>query len=227
MRKTIPVVLLITLCIILLLPAKDVFAAPLVLKDKDKGIGVEDEAEAPERDRSLQDGTLIYGMTPVYPEDIKEGTDKAEALSSSRFFKITDAELDVKDGHIDAVITISSTSYAYIYPGTAAEAEAADRSEWIKADESSGFGSFDLEAAALNKEIPCAAFSKKKQKWYDRDIVFLASSLPADAVNVELSEDGGTIADTQDAAIKVIYIAFAIIVAGGVINHFLKKKYYE
>jgi hypothetical protein len=226
MKKT-AALLISAICLILLLPAKDAFAAPVVLKDKDKGIGVEDESKAPERDRSLQDGTLIYGMTPVYPEDIKEGEYPAEALSSSRFFKITDAKLDVKDGRIDAVITISSTSYAYIYPGTAAEAEAANKSEWIAADESSGYGQFRLEAEALNKEMPCAAYSKKKQKWYDRDIVFLASSLPDGAVMTELAEDGGTIADTQEAAVKVIYIALAIIIAGGIINHFVKKRFYE
>ena len=38
-----------------------VSAEPVVIKDKEKGIGVETE----ERDRSLQDGTLIYSMTPV------------------------------------------------------------------------------------------------------------------------------------------------------------------
>ena len=75
--------------------------------------------------------------------------------------------------------------------------------------------------------MPCAAYSKKKHKWYDRDIVFLASSLPEDSLMIELSDEGGTIIDTQEAALKVIYIAIAIIVAGGIINHFVKKKYYE
>lgn len=224
----------------MMLPA-DVFATPEVIKDADKGIGVEDESTsnsdkgstnsaentAPERDRSLQDGTLIYGMTPVYPEDIKEGVYDAEALSSSQFFKITDTKLDVKDGRIKALITLSSTSYAYVYPGTAAEAGLADSAEWIAADESSGFGRFMIEAEALNKEMPCAAYSKKKQQWYDRDIVFLASSLPADAIQTELNEDGGTIEDTRDAAVKVIYIALAIIIVGGIANHFVKKRYYE
>jgi hypothetical protein len=227
-----------------MLPA-DVFAVPEVIKDADKGIGVEEEVKdestsdsdavntnsgvntVPERDRTLQDGTLIYGMTPVYPEDIKEGVYNAEALSSSQFFKITNAELDVKDGRIKALITLSSTSYAYVYPGTAAEAGLADRSEWIAADESSGFGQFSIEAEALNKEMPCAAYSKKKNKWYDRDIVFLASSLPADAILTEMNEDGGTIEDTRDAAVKVIYIALAIIIVGGIANHFVKKRYYE
>ncbi len=200
-----------------------VSAEPVVIKDKEKGIGVETE----ERDRSLQDGTLIYSMTPVYPEDFDEGTYDVDALSSSQFFKITQAKLTNEGGHINAVIRISSTSYAYVYPGTAAEAEAADQSKWIPADESSGYGEFTLDVEALNKEMPCAAYSKKKAKWYDRDIAFIAESLPKENLHVELSADGGTIADTQEAAVKVIYIALAIIIIGGILNHFIKKRFYE
>jgi hypothetical protein len=195
----------------------------VVIKDKEKGIGVETE----ERDRSLQDGTLIYSMTPVYPEDFDEGTYDVDALSSSQFFKITQAKLTNEGGSIKAVIRISSTSYAYVYPGTAAEAEAADQSRWIPADESSGYGEFTLDVEALNKEMPCAAYSKKKEKWYDRDIAFIAESLPKENLHVELSADGGTIADTQEAAVKVIYIALAIIIIGGILNHFIKKRFYE
>lgn len=189
-----------------------VFAEPVVIKD---------------RDRSLQDGTLVYGMTPVYPEDLAEGEYDIDVISSSQFFKITDAKLTNKDGHMSAVITISSTSYAYVFPGSAAEATAAGEGSWIPADESTGYGQFELEVEALNREMPCAAYSKKKQKWYDRDIVFTAESLPEEAVLIELSEDGGTIADTQEAALEVIYIAFAIIIIGGILNHFVKKRFYE
>lgn len=216
---------LVILLIVMLAAASciTVSAEPVVIKDKEKGIGVETE----ERDRSLQDGTLIYSMTPVYPEDFDEGTYDVDALSSSQFFKITQAKLTNDGDHIKAVIRISSTSYAYVYPGTAAEAEAADQSKWIPADESSGFGEFTLDVEALNKEMPCAAYSKKKAKWYDRDIAFIAESLPQENLHVELSADGGTIADTQEAAVKVIYIALAIIIIGGILNHFIKKRFYE
>ena len=216
---------LVILFIVMLTAASciTVSAEPVVIKDKEKGIGVESE----ERDRSLQDGTLIYSMTPVYPEDFDEGTYDVDALSSSQFFKITQAKLTNDGDSIKAVIRISSTSYAYVYPGTAAEAEAADQSKWIPADESSGYGEFTLDVEALNKEMPCAAYSKKKAKWYDRDIAFIAESLPQENLHVELSADGGTIADTQEAAVKVIYIALAIIIVGGILNHFIKKRFYE
>ena len=218
--------LIIASFIVFAASAEAVFAGPVVLKDESRGIGVEDST-APERDRSLQDGTLVYSMTPVYPEDVEEGEYEPDVISDSRFFKIIRSELNNKDGRMEAVITISSTSYAYVFQGTAEQAAAADKSEWIAADEKDGYGSFALSVEALNKEIPCAAYSKKKQKWYDRNIVFLADSLPEGSVKIEMNAEGGTIVDTQDAALQVIYIALAIIVLGGILNHFVKRRFYE
>ena len=229
MKRAATITALLILTVLLLIPSgmREVYADPLVIKDESRGIGVEDSEETPQRDRSLQDGTLVYSLTPVYPEDVKEGDYEPEVISDSRFFRIVHSDLSNKDGRMEAVITISSTSYAYIYQGTAEQAAAADESEWTAADEKDGYGSFAVSVEALNKELPCAAYSKKKQKWYDRNIVFLADSLPEGTVMIELNEDGGTIADTQDAAMQVIYIALAIIAAGGVLNHFIKKRYYE
>ena len=229
MKRIAAIAVSLIMSFMILMPAgtQDAFAEPVVIKDESKGIGVEDSGSAPQRDRSLQDGTLVYSMTPVYPEDVKEGGYEPDVISDSRFFKIIHSDLTNRDGRMEAVITISSTSYAYVFQGTAEQAAAADSSEWIAADEKDGYGSFSISVEALNKEIPCAAFSKKKQKWYDRNIVFLADSLPDGAVMIELNDDGGTIADTQDAALQVIYIALAIIAVGGVLNHFVKKRYYE
>ena len=229
MKRIAAIAVSLIMTVAILMPAgmRDAFAEPVVLKDASKGIGVENSGSALERDRSLQDGTLIYSTTPVYPEDVEEGDYEADVISDSRFFRIIHSDLTNRDGRMSAVITISSASYAYVYQGTAEQAAAADSSEWIAADEKDGYGSFDISVEALNKELPCAAFSKKKQKWYDRNIVFMADSLPAGAVMIELNKDGGTIVDTQDAAMKVIYIALVIIVAGGILNHFVKKRYYE
>lgn len=226
-KATITALLILTAMLLMPFGMGKAYADPIVIKDESRGIGVGDSEETPQRDRSLQDGTLVYSLTPVYPEDVKEGDYEPEVVSDSRFFKIVHSDLSNRDGRMEAVITISSTSYAYIYQGTAEQAAAADESEWTAADEKDGYGSFAVSVEALNKELPCAAYSKKKQKWYDRNIVFLADSLPEGTVMIELNEDGGTIADTQDAAMQVIYIALAIIAAGGVLNHFVKKRYYE
>ena len=206
--------------LIVVLSCGTVFAAPKVIKgssDTDTGTNPVPSAS----------NTLIYDMTPVYPDDVADGTYPIDAVSSSQYFRITEAELTKSGDRMQALITISSTSYSYVYQGTAAEAAAADRSEWIPADESTGYGRFTVDVEALNSEMPCAAYSKKKDKWYDRDIAFIASSLPSEALRIKLDGKGSTIIDTQEAAMKVIYIALAIIIAGGVLNHFVKRKFYE
>ena len=45
------------------------FAEPVVLKDASRGIGVEDSGSAPERDRSLQDGTLVYSTCSILKDE--------------------------------------------------------------------------------------------------------------------------------------------------------------
>ena len=49
-------------------------------------------------------------------------------------------------------------------------------------EEADGTHSFTVPVKALDEGIDCAAFSKKKEKWYDRTLVFRADSLPADAL---------------------------------------------
>ncbi len=127
-------------------------------------------------------------MVPIYPRDIVDGTYEIEAESSSSFFKITKAELLVDGDEMSARITISNLSYEYVYPGTVKEAEKAVKDNWIGYEESDGKGIFTIPVEALDKEIDCAAFSKKKQKWYDRKLVFDTSCLPKEALLIELPD---------------------------------------
>lgn len=129
-----------------------------------------------------------YGMVPIYPRDIGEGTYGIIVESSSPFFKITDAELVVAGEEMSARITISSLSYQYVYPGTAEQAEQAGESGWISYEENDGRSIFTIPVEALDQEIDCAAFSKKRQMWYDRKLVFDASTLPAEALKIELPD---------------------------------------
>ena len=124
MKRKATITALLILTAILLMPfgMGKAYADPLVIKDESRGIGVGDSGETPQRDRSLQDATLVYSLTPVYPEDVKEGDYEPEVVSDSRFFKIVHSDLSNRDGRMEAVITISSTSYAYIYQGTAEQA---------------------------------------------------------------------------------------------------------
>lgn len=129
-----------------------------------------------------------YGMVPIYPVDIADGTYEIQVESSSTFFKITQAELSVDGESMFAKITISSLSYQYVYMGTAEEAEKEDQSNLIGYEEADGKSTFTIPVEALNKEIDCAAFSKKRQRWYDRTLVFDASCLPKEALKIELPD---------------------------------------
>ena len=137
------------------------FAGPLVVKssaetDSDDALS-ERLKTAKKAIRDKQVG--YYGMVPVYPCDLEDGTYPVTVESTSVYFKIPEAELTVSGNEMSARITIGSLSYAYVYIGTAEEAEQADPSEWIGYEENDGRSVFTIPAEALNKEIPCAASS--------------------------------------------------------------------
>ena len=123
------------------------------------------------------------GLVPVSAEDLKEGTYEISVESSSSMFKITSCTLTVKDGAMTAKMTMGGTGYLYVYMGTGEEAAKTAETDRIPFEENSdGTHSFTVPVKALNEVLPCAAFSKKKEKWYDRELVFEASGIPADAL---------------------------------------------
>ena len=122
-------------------------------------------------------------MVPITADRLNEGTYPVTVASSSSMFKIAGCELTVADGAMTAVLTMNSTSYLYLYMGTAEEAAAAPEEEFISAVETADGGtSFTVPVEALDKGIDVAAFSRKKEKWYSRTLVFRADSLPAEAL---------------------------------------------
>ena len=124
-------------------------------------------------------------MVPIAGDQVKDGEYDVEVKSSSSMFKITDCRLTVKDGEMTAVLTMSGTGYSQLFMGTGEEAVKADESAYIQAVDVDGKCTFEIPVKALDEAIDCAAFSKKKEKWYDRKLAFLASSL-GDAVSVDV-----------------------------------------
>ena len=120
-------------------------------------------------------------MSPIYADEIKDGVYPVEVSSSSSMFRITECELTVQDGEMSAVMTMGGTGYRYLFMGTGTDAETADESEYIPFEETDGVHKFTVPVEALDMGIDCTAFSDKKEKWYDRTILFRADSLPADA----------------------------------------------
>ena len=121
-------------------------------------------------------------MVPVYADSIKDGVYSIKVDSSSSMFSIEECELTVADGKMTAVMTMGGTGYLYLYMGTGEEAVAATEEDYIPfVENEEGAHTFEVPVEALDMGVDCAAFSKKKEKWYDRTLVFRADSLPQDA----------------------------------------------
>lgn len=138
---------------------------------------------ASEEDQIEQNDLDTEGLTPISGSQVVDGTYEISVRTSSDMFKVEKCMLSVKDGEMTAVMTMSGSGYLLVYPGTAEEAAAADKSSLVKSiDNADGKNTFMLTVDALDKELDLAAFSKKRQQWYPRKIVFDASSLPEGTV---------------------------------------------
>ncbi len=130
-----------------------------------------------------------YGMTPIRGSDVNDGTYDIDVDVSSQFFRIDSCKLTVKDGKMTAAIQLDTFSYSLIYNGTGKEAAKADASDYIEiTEDKEGYASFTIPVDALDKQISIASFSTRKNKWYDRTILFDATSLPASSLRVTLPD---------------------------------------
>lgn len=121
-------------------------------------------------------------MQPINGNQIQDGVYDIKVDSSSSMFNILDCQLLVQDGNMTAVMTMSGTGYLYLYMGTGEEAVQESEDTYIPYKENAeGAHTYTVPVEALDKGIACAAFSKNKEKWYDRTLVFRADSLPTGA----------------------------------------------
>ena len=128
------------------------------------------------------EAVLEEGMVPRDGEEFLDGTYLINVNCSSSMFPIEECELTVADGEMTAVLTMGGTGYLYVYPGTAQEAAEADESQYIPfAEDEEGRHTFTVPVPQLDAEVKLAAFSKRKEKWYDRSLAFVSSSLPLSA----------------------------------------------
>lgn len=137
---------------------------------------------ASDDERASQQAVGEEGAEPVYAENLKEGTYDIEVDSSSSMFRIEKAELTVKDGQMTAVLTLGGKGYLKLFMGTGEEAVAADASSYAEFTENSeGAYTYEVPVEALNTELECTGFSKRKEKWYDHQVFFRADTLPESA----------------------------------------------
>ncbi len=119
----------------------------------------------------------------IFADSLNNGTYNIEVESSSSMFRIVKCELKVQDNKMTAVMTLSGKGYEKLYMGTGNEAINSPESDFIYYEEDNdGKYTYEVPVEGLDKEIDCTAYSFKKQKWYDRKIVFKSSSLPDNAI---------------------------------------------
>lgn len=135
--------------------------------------GVSSSAFAEENDStvSLVDSSVL-----------NEGVYDITVKSSSSMFRIVNCTLHVNKDDMYAVMTLSGTGYEKLFMGTGEEAlSAADDSCIYFVEDSEGKYTYTVPVEALDQEIDCAAWSIRKEKWYDRVLVFESESLPEQA----------------------------------------------
>ena len=71
---------------------------------------------------------------------------------SSSFFHIEEARLTVKDGKMTALLTMSSSSYLLVYPGTAEEAAAAPYEDYIPSVEIDTWDTFTIPVEMVSQK---------------------------------------------------------------------------
>lgn len=139
-------------------------------------------------------------MIAVFADDVSEGDYEIAVESSSSMFRIAQSILHVKDGSMSATLTMGGKGYAKLFLGTAQEASDANGEGDIlrcpptdvqEISQNADAVVFEIPVSALNTPIKCAAYSVKKKKWYDRDILFDASSLPSEKLLVYPKKSAG------------------------------------
>ncbi len=146
--------------------------------DSGAASGVASEGETVEAQEVVEEG-----MVPITGDQLRDGTYSVTVDSSSSMFNVVSCELTVSQGQMTAVMTMSGTGYLYVYMGTGEEAAAASQEDYIPYTENAdGSHSFTVPVEALDAGIPCAAFSRNKELWYDRTLLFRADSLPLSAL---------------------------------------------
>lgn len=138
------------------------------------------------------------GMVPVTADELADGSYDVAVDSSSGMFQITACDLTVKDGEMTAVMHMGGTGYLRVFMGTGEEAAAASEADCIPFhEEADGTHTFTVPVEALDKGIDCAAFSKNKEIWYDRTLVFRADSLPTEAFAGAVTAESLGLADGE------------------------------
>lgn len=150
------------------------------------GQASEPETTVPSTRQTVPETTeTIPGETAppvIYGDQLVDGIYEITVDSSSSMFRVVHCELTVENGEMTAAMTMSGDGYGMVYLGTGEEALADSRESYVSfALDADGAKVFTVPLQALNLELDCAAWSIRKEKWYDRTLVFESAALPMEA----------------------------------------------
>ena len=138
---------------------------------------------------------------------LTDGNYQVDVDTGNKMFKVTNCILTSEKGKMYAVITLSGTGYDYLYMGSAADAAEAAAKDYISyvADEAGKY-TYKVPVESLDKGIAVAAHSIKKDKWYDRTLLFSSASakrIIADGTYQVNAEAGGKMFRVTDCVMTV------------------------
>ena len=138
---------------------------------------------------------------------LTDGNYQVDVDTGNKMFKVTNCILTSEKGKMYAVITLSGTGYDYLYMGSAADASEAAAKDYISyvADEAGKY-TYKVPVESLDKGIAVAAHSIKKDKWYDRTLIFSSASakrIIADGTYQVNAEAGGKMFRVTDCVMTV------------------------
>lgn len=138
---------------------------------------------------------------------LTDGNYQVDVDTGNKMFKVTNCILTSEKGKMYAVITLSGTGYDYLYMGSAADAAEAAAKDYISyvADEAGKY-TYKVLVESLDKGIAVAAHSIKKDKWYDRTLIFSSASakrIIADGTYQVNAEAGGKMFRVTDCVMTV------------------------
>ena len=138
---------------------------------------------------------------------LADGNYQVDVDTGNKMFKVTNCILTSEKGKMYAVITLSGTGYDYLYMGSAADAAEAAAKDYISyvADEAGKY-TYKVPVESLDKGIAVAAHSIKKDKWYDRTLIFSSASakrIIADGTYQVNAEAGGKMFRVTDCVMTV------------------------
>ena len=135
-------------------------------------------------------------VDPSDPSEIKDGTYYTTAETGAAMFKVRRVVITAKDGKYDVTLTLNSTGYDYLYPGTGTQAAAAGKSAWAPAKVVSGtidgetrdnWHTYTITVDELTNPLAVTSHSQKNDKWYDRSITLDLENLKRTAEDGEYS----------------------------------------